>query len=81
MAEANQAAVALDFSFLAAAKRDRLPHVHARKLPGGRCGDPDRDRLKPVEAWCGACGLGNAQAYFAVPLTTDDEEQLSSQIG
>jgi len=25
--------------------------------------------------------LGNAQAYFAVPLTTNDEEQLSSQIG
>ena len=24
---------------------------------------------------------GNAQAYFAVPLTTDDEEQLSIQIG
>ena len=78
MAKANQAAVALDFSFLAGTV------CRTHMLESFLEDDVEIQIVTDASPWrLGAVLVvhGNAQAYFAVPLTTDDEEQLSIQIG
>jgi len=78
MAKANQAAVALDFSFLAGTvcRMYMLESFLEDDVEIQIVTDASPRRLDAV-----LVVHGNAQAYSAVPLTTDDEEQLSIQIG
>jgi len=78
MAKANQAAVALDFSFLAGTV------CRTYMLESFLEDDVEIQIVTDASPWrLGAVLVvhRNAQAYSAVLLTTDDEEQLSIQIG